>query len=478
MDKRFSKGFILKLLSFQTGCFILATILCLSTFYTLEYFKYRHRIYKNIQVCHIDLSTKTLEEATSIIENQVIDPLLSQSVSLTMDGFSIQIPLQNYYISSNLEEVLKEVVSYTTSLTLMERLALLRSTEPKNFTIQMEFDEAALLASANDFITSFNQSPSNANISINTSGQITTVSHVNGQSVDQTSLLAHLTALLENYSHQNYSTDLMASNSSSTVKSRIVTEPSSLQIDLAEHLKMTNATITLDQLQSINTLVSSCTTSFSASAANATNIILAAEAINDTVLMPGEVFSFNELVGNTTLDKGYVYAPVIVNSQLAQGVGGGVCQVSSTLYNAILSAGLLPTERQPHSRPSSYLPLGLDSTIDWGNIDLQFENTLDFPLYISAFTESGKLHINLYSNDSLLDTRYELSSEIIKVLPSAIKTIKDSSLPKGTRVLKTSGQNGYYVKVLRHTYRDDELLSSEVISWDTYNPVHTVYRVG
>ena len=163
---------------------------------------------------------------------------------------------------------------------------------------------------------------------------------------------------------------------------------------------------------------------------------------------------------------------------MAQGVGGGVCQVSSTLYNAILSLGILPTERRPHSRPSSYVSLGLDSAIDWGTIDLKFENTLDYPLYISAYTQNGKLHTNLYSNESLLDTSYELSSEVIKVLPAKTEYIKDSTLPTGSSVLVSSGNDGYQVKVTRDTYQNDELVASEVISWDTYNPISTVYKVG
>lgn len=460
--KQSNKGFIFKLLSFQMCCILCAIGFCSCIGYIIEYFNYNHKIYKNIQICNIDLSGQTLEEAKATLQTQVLDTILSNNLSLSFNGSSINLPLQDFYVASNLDEVIEEAINYSTSLSFIEKWNLLRGDESKNFDVHIKFDELAMVDYAENFMKNFDTYPSDADVNVDSNGHITYVSHTAGQTVDSDNLLSRLNTMLADYS------------TPSLVSRAAVTN----DIELAELLVVTNPKVQLEDLQHVNTLVSSYTTNYTPSAANAKNIELAASVINDILLMPGETFSFNDLVGDTTLDKGYVYAPVIVNSRMTQGVGGGICQVSSTLYNAILGIGILPTERRPHSKPSSYVPLGLDSTIDWGNIDLKFENTLDFPIYISSFTKDGQLHINLYSDKSLLNTSYKLSSEIVKVLPSTVEYVKDPSLTAGSTVLSSSGSNGYLVKVTRNTYTDDELTSTEIISWDTYAPVKTIYRVG
>ena len=114
--------------------------------------------------------------------------------------------------------------------------------------------------------------------------------------------------------------------------------------------------------------------------------------------MPGEEFSYENLVGPISKENGYTYAPVISNGELVQGIGGGVCQVSSTIYNAQLKAGILPTERRNHSKSVNYVPRGLDATLATGSIDYKFKNTYDYPLVINAYTSGGKIYIEFWSN--------------------------------------------------------------------------------
>jgi len=113
--------------------------------------------------------------------------------------------------------------------------------------------------------------------------------------------------------------------------------------------------------------------------------------------MPGETFSFNQVVGERTEQRGYQSGPVIVGNQVESGLGGGICQVSSTLYNTILLGNINATERMHHTMPSSYVPLGMDATVDWGNIDYKFRNNLQSPVYIEAYTSNGNVVFNLYS---------------------------------------------------------------------------------
>ena len=116
----------------------------------------------------------------------------------------------------------------------------------------------------------------------------------------------------------------------------------------------------------------------------AENLRLAAEAINGYVIEPGATFSFNEVVGDTTAERGYKEAPVLYSSGLGSSDGGGICQVSTALYIAAVKADLEIVERHPHSVPSDYAPIGLDATIVYGSRDLRIKNNTDFPITIYA----------------------------------------------------------------------------------------------
>jgi vancomycin resistance protein YoaR len=141
-------------------------------------------------------------------------------------------------------------------------------------------------------------------------------------------------------------------------------------------------------------------TSFSTHKKNRNNnIYRAAEAINNFVLYPGETFSFNKVVGERTAGKGYLPAPVIVKGKFAEDTGGGICQVSSTLYNAVDNAGLEVIKRYPHSSPISYVPPGRDATVSWNGPDFVFKNKYNQPILIQANTLGNQLIIEIYSSD-------------------------------------------------------------------------------
>ena len=132
------------------------------------------------------------------------------------------------------------------------------------------------------------------------------------------------------------------------------------------------------------------------------NLSLAVKAINNHVVFPGEIFSFNQIVGMRTSDKGYMRAPVIVRGELSEGIGGGICQVSSTLYNAIDRVGMQIVERYSYSRSVPYIPPGRDATVSWYGPDFRFKNTYNQPILIRANTKEGRLIIKIYSSDRII----------------------------------------------------------------------------
>lgn len=164
-----------------------------------------------------------------------------------------------------------------------------------------------------------------------------------------------------------------------------------------------NPTIDTKELSKVNHKISTYTTTYSPGGGRGSNVATAAKKIDDILLMPGDEFSYEDVVGPVTQDNGYTYAPVISNGELIQGIGGGVCQVSSTLYNTQLKAGILPTERRNHSKPVSYVPRGLDATLATGSIDYKFKNTHKYPIVINTHTGGGRLTIEFWSNEKALE---------------------------------------------------------------------------
>ncbi|MBM7619970.1 vancomycin resistance protein YoaR [Bacillus tianshenii] len=147
------------------------------------------------------------------------------------------------------------------------------------------------------------------------------------------------------------------------------------------------------------------------------NIFLAANAIDNHVIFPNETFSFNKVVGKRTIEKGYLRAPIIVRGELSEGVGGGICQVSSTLYNAVDRAGLKIVERYSHSRNVPYVPAGRDATVSWYGPDFRFQNQYNQPILIRAKRYGGSMIVTLYSSDVI---NYEP-----RVVPRAASTLPE-----------------------------------------------------
>lgn len=196
------------------------------------------------------------------------------------------------------------------------------------------------------------------------------------------------------------------------------------------------------------------------------NITQAAAYLDGAEIGPGAVFSFNEVVGPRDEARGFVPAPEIYNGEYVLGVGGGVCQVSSTLYNVALLSGLQIIERMHHSRPLSYVPLGRDATVSYGELDFSFQNTLPFAIQVRATVSDGHLEVQLWGEERLpLEVQVEtLAAEVI--MPE-LYIIEDPSLPAGVEWLADEGLPGWRVEVHR-IMRQAEFEEREVVSLDEY----------
>lgn len=207
------------------------------------------------------------------------------------------------------------------------------------------------------------------------------------------------------------------------------------------------------------------------------NIVSAAKTIHDRVLAPGDIFDYAPVVDETKSRFGFREAPVIYNGKLVPGVGGGICQVSTTLYNAVLRAGLEIVERKNHSLPVSYVPLGQDATFSEGYINFRFRNNTGAHLLIRTVTESNKLTVKLFGKLAAGQS-FDIQSVTIEELAAPVKTVVNPSLRSGQREVLQKGKPGYVVETYRTKRENGTILSRELISKDRYQPQPALVAVG
>ena len=207
------------------------------------------------------------------------------------------------------------------------------------------------------------------------------------------------------------------------------------------------------------------------------NLETASKAIHNVLVKPGQKFSFNARVGPRVSETGYREAPVVLFNKLVPGIGGGVCQVSTTLYNAVLFANLPVVQRTSHSLPSAYVPLARDATVvdEW--IDFQFENNLKTPILLAAVVNPPYLTVAILGKKEGWE-RVSLESVIVKTYPFEIKEIPDPELPIGERIKDLDGKNGYLTELWRTVQLPDGKILKRRENVSIYPAQPEEYKIG
>lgn len=209
------------------------------------------------------------------------------------------------------------------------------------------------------------------------------------------------------------------------------------------------------------------------------NIQLMCDAVDGLEIKPGQVLSINELVGQRTEAKGFKAAPAIVDGLAQDDIGGGICQLAGTLYNAALLADMEIVERVNHTWPSNYLPIGQDSTLNWDDKDLKIKNTTEYSLFISARLENQKVKVSIYGKLLEPGVTIKVQNEIVEELqPPKTEYRYTSEMPVGFSETIRKGRTGYNVKVYRIYYKNGIETDRVLISWDRYPPLGKIVLVG
>ncbi len=208
------------------------------------------------------------------------------------------------------------------------------------------------------------------------------------------------------------------------------------------------------------------------------NVKLAADTVNNTLIAPGEEFSMNAVIGETTEEQGYREAATYARGEVVPEFGGGVCQVSSTIYNAVIQAGLKTTERKNHSMTVSYVPLGEDAMISYWNSDLKFENNSSGNILVLLDAYGPEVICYIYGIPVLEEgVTVKMDSRVVETLPIPEPSyVEDDSLSPGEERYKSYGKEGYRVETDLVTMKDGEEIGREFLHNSTYNPQTPVIR--
>ena len=246
-------------------------------------------------------------------------------------------------------------------------------------------------------------------------------------------------------------------------------------------LTITRPEITIEDLgeEAFPNVLGGYSTNYGSSSSNrGINIAIAANTINGTVLLPGEVLSYNGVVGDTTPNKGYRLGGAYLNGELVQSYGGGICQVSSTLYNAVVYANLEVVLRYNHSSAVGYVPASRDATVSYGGKDFKFKNSRNYPIRIKASANNGVLKVEICGIEEEEEYEVEIESSVTQYIPSTTKYVETSALPKGQQVVKSSGSRGFKSVAYKVLKLNGVEISRTLLSQDTYNPMQRIVEVG
>lgn len=246
-------------------------------------------------------------------------------------------------------------------------------------------------------------------------------------------------------------------------------------------LKITRPEITTNKIgsEAFPDLLSTFSTKYDASnTPRTTNLKLAMNKLNGVVVSPGETFSYNKTLGKRTAEAGYREAGGFAGGRVVQTLAGGICQISSTLYDAVVYANLEIVERHNHMFLAGYVGAGKDATVVYGAYDFKFKNTRKYPIMLKTSIGSGVARIDVFGIKEDVEYEVEISSKILSYTPFKVVRENDSSLAPGKERVAQNGMNGCKSITYKILKLNGKEVSRTVLSSDTYDPMNKIIKVG
>ncbi len=415
---------------------------------------YTERIYQGIYIDNVHVGGMTRDEAIRAVRavNDEVDAKFDLVVSVGNESWHVN--NERVPVYRNIEETVEKAWAYGRSSRhgtgktpfeeRVERASELRS-YPQTYATKQDYDHHALRTLTDGIVNYVNRDPVNSTVESFSfaSKTFTFTDDRPGAQIDPEDLYTRLTTLLDNG---------VTNTTVRVVPQRIEAE-------------MTKA-----ELMNRFGLISAYTTNTTKNQNRNTNIQLSAAAINGITVLPGEIFSFNAATGERTAEKGYKEAAAIAGGQSRDEIGGGVCQTSSTLFNAVARADLEIIERNPHAWPSNYVEKGFDATVNWPGLDFKFKNNTEWPVFIVAGYSKQKVTVNIYGMSLGAGVKIDLESDVTRKIPKpeGINYVVNEKLAKGEQKKTVNAREGYEVQTWKVWYQGDREIRREILFKTTY----------
>ncbi|MGI6777167.1 MAG: VanW family protein [Acetivibrionales bacterium] len=477
------------------------------------------RVYNGIYINNIHVGKLSLNEMDDLLKSSFGNNLQSQKITLNAGKAVREFTLEELEAAYNLEKAVEEAYSIGRSGNLFNRLYSIISAGRKgmNINITVDYNREKLDSIVNSLYDEIFVNVKEADVLIEEE-KVTIRSGHSGISIDKDEVTAAVESLIQK--EEGGSIDIQVEITKPNkieiedIYDQIIKEPQnasvqiennkvkiiphitgrhvekadlisvSNQLELTEDTEMTipiktvQPEITDEKLNSIlfRDTLGTMNTYFSSSGQNdsnrAENIRLAATTINGLILGPDEVFSFNGVLGPRTAEKGYKEAHAYIGGEVIDDIGGGICQVSSTLYNAVLYAGLQVVERSNHMFTVGYVPLGLDAAVSYGGPDLKFKNSTPWPIKIEAsIINNNRVSFTIKGTSENPKKQFEFISKLVNTIDFPTKFIDDPNIPEGQTKIKQNGKKGYVADTYRIVKEDGKVIEEVKLHTSTYNPL-------
>lgn len=414
---------------------------------------WENKIYPEINVYGINIGGLDKNEAIALLEEELPNAIMDKKLKVVVGDKSLELSYGDLNPSYNVEQIVDEALVYGKDKSLFAKNSLVKGKKSIELDSEITYDEEALIAFEDKVLKEVDIEPKNASIDIS-SGNISIIPEESGKTIDKDELHNKLIESINGDLGQD--------------------------VELTFELKEKEADIKSDDLEKITGKISDYSSNYANTGdGRVKNMEIAAGIINGTIVMPGEEFSYNALIGDTTPDKGYEKANTYVGNKVVPDYGGGICQVSTTLYRAVMRANIRSTERTNHSLTVSYSEPGLDATVANPYLDYKFVNTYDFPIYIQGYVSGGVVNFTIYGNvEAMGNKTYDLVNEILEKYDPKVKYEEDSSMAAGTEKVESYGMPGYKASSYQVTYENGVEVNREFIATDIYMTTDTVIKKG
>ena len=417
------------------------------------------RIHQGVYIDGVHVGGMTRAEAIAAVNTVPGGAGGSFDITINVEGRAWSINSDVVPLYRNTEEVVAQAYAIgrsntmsirgTSTTPLRQRLAAVQQVaqEPVGLWTQTTYDRECVLQMVQSIAGSVNREPVNASVATfdPSTKRFTFNSDENGVFIDANIIYNEVVTWLDSGVYTG-----------------------TLYVTPEERL----ASVTRAELAKSFGLISTFTTKKTGNTNRTTNIALSAEAINGITLLPGETFSFNQATGQRTEAKGYRPAAAIAGGETFDEVGGGVCQTSSTLFNAVARANLQIVSRKPHAWPSNYVPEGEDATVNWPDLDFKFKNNTDWPIFIVSWCDKSAktVTVEIYGMSPGDGITFGLESFKVytKEPPSEIKYVYNPSMEYGTEKQTVKARTGYRYETYRICYHNGQEIARELLHTSDY----------